>query len=108
MGDEWTIETLKVMSQSGKTNADSLGIKEEPYWNFVVVDNCICPILHNQIILGNNVFHNSLDYGNECIENLSVDEDKARNSLSLIDWFIHWRKDQFKRSIWCFRWRKRT
>ena len=31
MGDEWTIETLKVMSQSDKTNAVSLGIKEEPY-----------------------------------------------------------------------------
>ena len=31
------------------------------------------------------MFHNLLDYGNEYIENLSVDEDKARNSLLLID-----------------------
>ena len=47
MGDDWTIETLKIMSQSGKTNADSLGVKEYSYWDFVEVDNFICPILHN-------------------------------------------------------------
>ena len=44
-----------------------------------------CPILHNQINLWNNVIHNLLYYGNEYIEKLSVDEDKARNSLLLID-----------------------
>ena len=66
-------------------NAESLGVKGEPYWDFVEVDNYICPILHNQINLGNNVFHNLLDYGNENIESLSVDEDKARNSLLMID-----------------------
>ena len=33
----------------------------------------------------NNVFHNLLDYGNENIEKLSVDEDKARSSLLMID-----------------------
>ena len=31
------------------------------------------------------MFHNLLDYGNENIESLSVDEDKARNSLLMID-----------------------
>ena len=46
------------MSKAGKKNADSLGVKEEPYWDFVEVDNYIYPILHNQINLGNNVFHN--------------------------------------------------
>ena len=73
------------MYQSRKKNAESLGVKEEPYWDCVEVDNYICPILHNQINLGNNVFHNLLDYGNENIESLSVDEDKARNSLLMID-----------------------
>ena len=34
-----------------KKNAESLGVKEEPYWNFVEVDNFICPTLHNQINL---------------------------------------------------------
>ena len=62
-----------------------LGIKEEPYWDFVQVDNFICPILHKQINLGNNIFHNLLDYGNEYIEKLSVAKDKARNSLLVID-----------------------
>ena len=31
----------------GYKNADCLGVKEEPYWDFVEVDNFICPILHN-------------------------------------------------------------
>ena len=31
------------------------------------------------------MFHNLLDYSNEYIEKLSVDEDKARNYLLLID-----------------------
>ena len=57
----------------------------DPYWYFVEVENYICPILYNQINLRNNVFHNLLDYDNENIEKLSVDEDKARNSLLLID-----------------------
>ena len=59
--------------------------KKNLYWDFVGVDNYICPILHNQINLGNNVFHNLLDYGNEYIEKLSVNEDIARNSLLMID-----------------------
>ena len=50
-----------------------------------LIENYICPILHNQINLGNNVFHNLLDYGNINIEKLSVDEDKACNSLLMID-----------------------
>ena len=84
-GDEWSIENIKIMFQSGKKDAESVGVKEEPYWDFVEVDNYICPILHNQINLGNNVFHSLLDYGNENIETLSVDEDKARNLLLMID-----------------------
>ena len=61
-------------------NDDSLGVKEGPYWDFVEVDNYIYPILHNQINLGNNVFHTLL-----YIENLLVDDDRGRNSLLLID-----------------------
>ena len=64
MGNEWPIESLRVMFQSGRKNTDSLGVKEEPYLDFVEVENYIYPILHNQINLGNNVFHYLLDYGN--------------------------------------------
>ena len=53
-------------------NTGSLGVKKEPYWDFVEVDNYICPILYNQINLGNNVFHNLLDYGNKNIENFQL------------------------------------
>ena len=56
-------------------NAENLGVKEEPYWDFVEVDNYICPIFHNQINLGNNIFHHLLYYSNENIEYLLVNED---------------------------------
>ena len=53
---------------SVKRNTEYLGVKEEPYWDFVEVDKYISPILHNQINLGNTVFHNFWDYGKVCIE----------------------------------------
>ena len=84
MGGEWSIETLKVMFQSGK-NLIAKVSKKNLIGILLKVDNYICPILHNQINLGNNVFHNLLDYGNENIEKLSVDEDKDRNSFLMID-----------------------
>ena len=84
IGDEWSIENLKIFFQSGEKSTESLGIKEEPYWDFVEVDNYMCPILHNQLNLVNNVFCNLLDYGNANIEKLSVDEDKVCNSLLMI------------------------
>ena len=71
MDDEWTIETLKVMSQSGG-NAECLGVKEEPYWDYVEVDNFICPILYNQINLGNSVFHNLSDYGKKILKSYQL------------------------------------
>ena len=49
-------------------NTDHLGVKEEPYSDFVEVDKNIHPILQTQINLGNNTFHNLLNYGNEYIE----------------------------------------
>ena len=52
--------------------------------DFIQVDKFICPILHNQINLGNNVFHNLVEYGNEYIEKLSVKEDMARNYLLMV------------------------
>ena len=55
MSDKWTINTLKVMSQFGK-KANCLGVKEDSYLDFVVVDNFIFPILYNQIYLGNIFF----------------------------------------------------
>ena len=70
-------------------NVECLGVKEEPYWDCVEVDNCICPILHNQINLGEYIFHNLLDYGNENIKELSVNENKAWHSLLVIDSSIH-------------------
>ena len=64
-----------------KKNTDCLGVKEDPYYDFVEVNKITSPILHNQIRLGNNCFHKLLEYDNEYIEKLSVDEDKAQFSF---------------------------
>ena len=53
------------------------------------VNKYICPVLRNQINLGNNVLYDLCDYGNECIEKLITNEQIARNSLSLIDTSIN-------------------
>ena len=47
------------------------------------VDKYIFPVLHNHINLGNNVFYNLCDCGNEFIERLTTNEQVARNSSSL-------------------------
>ena len=73
------------MSHSGEINAECLGVQEWSYWNFFEVDKYICPILHNQINLGNYIFHNLLNWSNEYIKNLPLEEDMARYSLLMID-----------------------
>ena len=73
------------MSYSG------VDVKEQLYWDFVEVDKYSYPILYNAIYLRNNTFHNLLDYGNEYIEKLSLDEDKGRNYLLFIDSSINGR-----------------
>lgn len=85
MVDEWTINTLKVMSHSGKRNTECLGVKEKLYWDFLKTDKYIWPILHNLINLGTNVFHDLLNYGIEYIEMLYIKEDMVRNSLLIFD-----------------------
>ena len=82
----WNFESNVVIQ---KKNTECLDVKEKPYRDFVKVDNFISPILHNQINLGNNFFHNLLDYRNEYIEKLLVEEDIDRNSLMVIDSSIH-------------------
>ena len=85
MGDEWTINILKLISYSGNINAECVEVKEDPYWDCGGIYKYINPILYNQINLGNNGFRNVLDYGNTYIEKLSIEEDMAQNSLLIID-----------------------
>ena len=76
---------MRSISESDWTESARLGVKEAPIWKFVEVDKYICPVLHNQTNLGNNVWYNLLNYGNEFIEKLTSTEIISRNSLSLID-----------------------
>ena len=85
IGEIWTINALRLVSESDSTGSVRLGIKEAPIWEFVEVDNYICPNLHNQINSSNNILYNLLDYGNEYIKMSSTKEQVARSSLSVID-----------------------
>ena len=89
MSNTWTPETLKVMSQAGGKSTECVGVKEGHYRDYVEIDHVICLILHIQINLGNTTFHNLLDYGNEYIQKLPVDEDIPLKSLLVIDSSIH-------------------
>lgn len=53
---------------SNKIESSRLGVKEDPYWEFIAVGHYISPILHNQINLGHDVLYNLLYYSNDKIE----------------------------------------
>ena len=67
------------MSESNSIGSTRLGVKKGPIQEFIGVDTYICPILHNQINLGNNVLYNLLDYGNEFKEKITTKEQVACN-----------------------------
>ena len=81
----WTINTLRLVSESDSTGFARLSVKEASIWKFVEVNKYMYPILHNQINLGNNVLYDLIDYGNKFIENLTLKEIIVRSSLSVID-----------------------
>ena len=54
ISEDWTLNALRLISESDSTSSVRLGVKEAPIWEFVEIDKYICPILHNQINLGNN------------------------------------------------------
>ena len=79
---------MKLISRSDKIGPYTLGVKEDPYWEFVHLDHYILLIHHNVINLGYNILYNLLDYGNDKIDNKSIEEEIVRNSLHLIDSLI--------------------
>ena len=79
------MNTLRLVSELDSIGSTRLSVQEAPIWEFVEVYNYICPVLHNQINLGNNILYNLLEYGNKFIEKLTSTEIIARNSLSVID-----------------------
>ena len=62
IGEGWTIYTLRLVSKFDSTGSTCLGVKDVPLWEFFEVDKYFCPVLHNQINLGNNILYNLLDY----------------------------------------------
>ena len=70
--DDWSIKVLRLISESDLTGSARFDVKEAPIWDFVEVDKYICPILHNQINLDNNILYTLIDYGNKFIENITT------------------------------------
>ena len=79
------------MFESDSTSSTRLGVKEAPILEFIEVNKYIYPILRNQINSGNDGLYNSLDYGNELINNIATNEDNTckRNNL-LMKMLIYW------------------
>ena len=79
---------MKLISRSDKIGPNTLGVKEDPCWEFVHLDHYILLIHYNVINLGYNILYNLLDYGDDKIDNKSIEEEIVRNLLHLIDSLI--------------------
>lgn len=93
--ERWPIETLKLICKSNHIDSSRLWAQEYLYWEFVHVDDYILPIHYNQINQCNNVLYNQLDYRNDRIKKISIEEETVLKSLYIIDSSIWW-KNQVK------------
>jgi hypothetical protein len=63
----------------------SVGVRENPAWNFVAVKRCLFPMLHELLGLGNDLMSNFWKHVEEGAEPLEPDDIEARNMLLLAE-----------------------
>jgi len=72
----WTMEELVTAGKAAKNSkgGPELGIKQEPWWPFIPLNNYIVPILHCEIGVGNQLLDKTRDKVNEYLENMTQKE----------------------------------
>lgn len=82
----WTMEELVTAGEAAKnTKGDpELGIKQEPWWPFIPLDNYIVPLLHCEIGVGNQLLDKVRDIVNEYLENMTPQEMQIRASIPIL------------------------
>ena len=68
--------------------------------NSIPVKNSIVPVLHLQIVLGNHILNNLLDFIDSDVENLSTGEKVSHNTLVILNQVVV--KRQKNRKMWDF------
>ena len=81
IGEDLTLNALRLISESYSTGSSRLSVNEAPIWECVEGDKYMFPVLHNQMNLSNNMLYNLFDYGNEFIEKITSKEQVTRNFL---------------------------
>ena len=81
--EDWTINNLRLIAEYDSIGSAWYGVKEALIWDFVEVDQKNRS--KNQINLGNDILYNMFDYGIEYIKKITTKEQRACNSLSVID-----------------------
>jgi len=85
----WTIDALmcRVVEQEQAVGLgkplSSVGVRENPVWDFIAIERYLFPILHELLGLGNDLMSNFWKYVEEGAEPLEPDEIEARN-MSLL------------------------
>lgn len=90
-GVAWTYDEMKRLAkdlEDRRNNNDKAevvnGIKEEPWWDFIPLENFIVPLLHCLIGVGNDILSHLREWISEEIEYISAEEKETRGLLSSI------------------------
>ena len=89
-------KTILCLSKGELTQAR--GVRPMETWNSIPVKNFIVPVLHLQIVIGNRILNNLLDFIDSDVENLSTGEKVAHNTLVILNQVVAKRRKN--RKMW--------
>jgi hypothetical protein len=86
----WTMDELVRfgINAESSNNKPQLGIKQRPWWSFILLTNYVSPLLHCEIGIGNDLFGMLHDITNEHIETYSPGEEAIRLAIPALKQII--------------------
>jgi hypothetical protein len=89
IGLPWTMkEYTKVGWQSRESGNSQLGVKKEPWWQFIPLENYVVPLLHMLIGIGNQMLARFCNIVNEYVERLSPKEVNTQCKIQILQQII--------------------
>jgi hypothetical protein len=82
----WTIEEMVRLGKEAarKKSKPQLGIKQQPWWPFIPVSNYMVPLLHCEIVIGNQLLDKLRDIINEHTEQYGPTEELTGSSIPVL------------------------
>ena len=65
-----------------------LGVKQKPWWPFIPISNCMTPLLHCEIGIGNQMLEKLHDIINKFIESYAPGKESIQSSIPVIKQII--------------------